>query len=40
VERLGLDTYAEPDRFFSHRRSVHWGEATYGRQFSLIALPD
>jgi YfiH family protein len=39
VERFGLDTYAEADRFFSYRRSVHRGEPTYGRQFSLIGLP-
>lgn len=38
VEALGLDTYADPDRFFSYRRSVHRGEPTYGRQFSLIGL--
>lgn len=39
VERLGLDTYPEADRFFSYRRSVHRGEASYGRQISLIGLP-
>lgn len=39
VEALGLDTYSEPDRFFSYRRAVHRGEPTYGRQISLIALP-
>ncbi len=39
VEVLGLDTYAEPDRFFSFRRATHRGEPDYGRQFSLIALP-
>jgi polyphenol oxidase len=39
AEALGLDTYAEPDRFFSFRRATHLGEATYGRQLSLIALP-
>lgn len=39
VERLGLDTYAEPDRFFSYRRARHRGEAAYGRQISLIGLP-
>ena len=39
VERLGLDTYSQPDRFFSYRRATHRGEPTYGRQFSLIALP-
>jgi YfiH family protein len=39
AEALGLDTYAEPDRFFSYRRATHRGEADYGRQISLIALP-
>jgi YfiH family protein len=39
VECLGLDTYAQDDRFFSYRRAVHRGEPTYGRQFSLIGLP-
>ena len=38
VERLGLDTYAAPQRFFSYRRACHRGEASYGRQISLIAL--
>ncbi|GAA4822684.1 peptidoglycan editing factor PgeF [Sphingosinicella ginsenosidimutans] len=39
VEAMGLDTYADPDRFFSYRRATHSGEADYGRQISLIALP-
>jgi copper oxidase (laccase) domain-containing protein len=39
VEALSLDTYADPDRFFSYRRSTHRGEADYGRQLSAIALP-
>ena len=39
VEALGLDTYSNPDRFFSYRRATHRGEPTYGRQISLIALP-
>ena len=38
VEALGLDTYADPDRFFSFRRATHRGEADYGRQLSAIAL--
>lgn len=38
VEALGLDTYADPDRFFSYRRATHKSEPTYGRQISLIAL--
>lgn len=40
AEALGLDTYAEPERFYSFRRATHRGEADYGRQISLIALPD
>jgi polyphenol oxidase len=39
VEALGLDTYADPDRFYSYRRATHRGEPDYGRQISLIALP-
>ena len=38
VEALGLDTYAEPDRFFSYRRATHLGEADYGRQIAMIGL--
>lgn len=40
IEALGEDTYSQPDRFFSYRRSTHKGEPAYGRQISLIALPD
>ena len=39
VELLGLDTYADPGRFFSFRRSTHRGEPDYGRQIALIGLP-
>lgn len=39
VERLGLDTYAAADRFFSYRRATHQAEPDYGRQISLIGLP-
>lgn len=39
VECLGEDTYSQPDRFFSYRRSCHLGEPGYGRQMSLIGLP-
>ena len=39
VQRLGLDTYSDPERFFSYRRATHRGEPNYGRQFSLIGLP-
>jgi len=38
VEALQLDTYAEPERFYSYRRATHRGEADYGRQVSLIGL--
>lgn len=39
IEALGLDTYAQPDRFYSYRRATHKGEPDYGRQISLIGLP-
>lgn len=38
VEALNLDTYSDPDRFYSCRRATHRGEADYGRQLSAIAI--
>ena len=38
IELTGLDTYADPARFFSFRRATHRGESNYGRQISLIGL--
>jgi YfiH family protein len=38
VEDLGLCTYAEPDRFFSYRRTTHRAEPDYGRHVNAIAL--
>lgn len=38
IEALGLDTYADEDRFFSYRRATHRGEPGYGRQIALIGL--
>ena len=38
VELKGLDTYADPARFFSYRRATHRGEPDYGREISLIGL--
>jgi YfiH family protein len=38
VEDLALCTYADPDRFFSYRRTTHRGEADYGRHVNAIAL--
>ncbi|MGA8171670.1 MAG: laccase domain-containing protein, partial [Methylocystis sp.] len=37
-ETIGIDTYANEDRCFSYRRSVHRGEHDYGRLVSAIAL--
>lgn len=36
---IGRCTYADPDRFFSYRRSSHTGAEDYGRLISAIALP-
>jgi len=38
IDDLGRCTYAEPELFFSYRRSVHRGEADYGRHLNAIAL--
>ncbi len=38
IEALGLDTYADPGRFYSYRRATHRGEPDYGRQIALIGL--
>ncbi|AXK84199.1 peptidoglycan editing factor PgeF [Pseudolabrys taiwanensis] len=35
---LGLCTYAEPDRFYSYRRTTQRGEPDYGRHINAIAL--
>lgn len=35
---LDLCTYADPERFYSYRRTTHRGEADYGRLISAIAL--
>jgi YfiH family protein len=37
-EDLRLDTYADEERFFSYRRTVHRNEADYGRLVSAIVL--
>jgi polyphenol oxidase len=37
-EDLGLDTYADEDRFFSYRRTTHRKEHDYGRLVSAIVL--
>jgi len=38
VEDLALCTYADPERFYSYRRSTHRAEADYGRHVNAIAL--
>lgn len=38
VEMMGLDTYADADRFYSYRRATHRGEPDYGRQISVIGI--
>ena len=38
VDALGLDTYAEPARFFSYRRNSHDGLDDYGRMLSAVMV--
>jgi YfiH family protein len=38
IDDLGRCTYAEPQTFFSYRRSVHRREPDYGRHLNAIAL--
>jgi YfiH family protein len=38
IEDLGRCTYADPERFFSYRRSTHRRESDYGRHVNAIAL--
>ena len=38
AEWTGHCTYGDPQRFYSYRRSVHQGEADYGRLISVIRL--
>jgi polyphenol oxidase len=40
VHDLGLDTYADENRFFSYRRATHRGEPDYGRLVAAIALTE
>jgi YfiH family protein len=38
VKDLGLDTYADEERFFSYRRTTHRGEPDYGRLMAAIVI--
>lgn len=40
IADCGRNTYAEPDLFYSCRRSFHQKEADFGRQLSVITLRD
>jgi len=40
VECLSEDTYSQPNRFFSYRRTCHNNEVDYGRQISVIGLAE
>ena len=40
IEDSGLCTYAEPERFFSFRRTTHHAEPDYGRHINAIALTE
>ena len=37
-EDIGFCTYADPERFFSYRRTTHNGEPDYGRHINAIAI--
>ncbi|WP_285712670.1 peptidoglycan editing factor PgeF [Erythrobacter oryzae] len=39
IADTGRDTFSHVARYHSHRRSTQAGEANYGRQISMIALP-
>ncbi len=36
IDRIVADTCADPEQFFSYRRTCHRGETDYGRQLSAI----
>ncbi|QCI63741.1 peptidoglycan editing factor PgeF [Phreatobacter stygius] len=38
IDDLGLDTYSDPERFFSYRRTTHRREPDYGRHIAAITL--
>ncbi len=38
AESIGIDTYTNPEEYFSFRRNTHAGEKEYGRQISMIAM--
>jgi len=38
IEDVGACTYADPERFFSYRRTTHRNEPDYGRHINAIVL--
>jgi YfiH family protein len=38
IDDLGLDTFADPERFYSYRRTTKRAEPDYGRHINAIAL--
>lgn len=38
AKALNLCTYADPERFYSYRRTTHRGESDYGRLISAVTL--
>lgn len=40
VQPMALDTLSQQARYYSYRRATLAGEAAYGRQISLIGLPE
>ncbi|MEB2843082.1 peptidoglycan editing factor PgeF [Rhizobiales bacterium RZME27] len=38
AEKLDIDTYPDPERFYSYRRTTHAKEPDYGRQISAISI--
>lgn len=40
IDDLGLDTYADEERFFSYRRATHRDESDYGRGLSAIVMEE
>jgi polyphenol oxidase len=40
IQDVDRCTYADPETYFSYRRSVHRGESDYGRHLNAIALSD
>jgi copper oxidase (laccase) domain-containing protein len=38
IELTDEDTYSQPEKYFSYRRTCHKGEKDYGRQISVVRI--